>query len=176
MTNFPEITDFANRAHDAIGRYTRGFTLNPEHMSRANYTLPKLDWHSIKYKYGSNEGIGLIPDDRRGIYAFVAQFPNEVFPPHGYVMYIGIAGKNSDRSLRDRYRDYTRKGILKRERIAYMLGTWQDILRFFYAPVDDDVSSESLQEIEIQLNTALMPPFSKQDLTADVRGKRRAFG
>ena len=172
MTILPEIIDFANRAHDTIGRYKQDFTLNPDHMSRANYALPKLDWQSIKY---DSEEIGRIPDNKRGIYAFVVQFPNEVFPSHGYVMYIGIAGRNSSRSLRDRYREYTGRSVLKRERIARMIGDWYQILRFFYAPVNDDVSSEDLQEMEKQLNTALMPPFAKQDLDAEISRMMRAF-
>ena len=173
MTNLTEVFDFENQAHNTISRYKQDFILNPDHMARANYALPKLDWQSIKY--GSEE-IVRIPDNKRGLYAFVAQFPNEVFPPHGYVMYIGITGKNSNRSLRERYMEYIReRSIRRRPHIAIMIAKWHHILRFFYAPVDDDVSSEDLQEMEIQLNTSLMPPFAKQDLDAEVREMRKAF-
>ena len=56
-----------------------------------------------------------------------------------------------------------------------MIGTWHEVLRFYFAPVEDDVSTEDLQEIEKQLNTALMPSFSKGDLEADAKKKRSAF-
>ena len=118
----------------------------------------------------------MVPDDKRGIYAFAVCQHNDVLPPHGYVLYIGIAGRDSDRPLRDRYRDYLNgKKIMKRKKIAFMIGNWHKVLRFFYAPVDDDLSSEDLQKLERQLNTALLPPYSNRDMDADVRGKRRAF-
>ena len=56
-----------------------------------------------------------------------------------------------------------------------MIGTWNEVLRFFFAPVGDEVSSEDLKTLEQQLNTALMPPFSEGDLEADTKRKRRAF-
>ena len=56
-----------------------------------------------------------------------------------------------------------------------MIGTWHDVLRFFFAPVSDDLSSDDLKNLEKELNTALMPPFSENDLEADIKRKRRAF-
>ena len=56
-----------------------------------------------------------------------------------------------------------------------MIGTWHQVLHFFYAPVDDDVSNDELKALEIRLNTALMPPFSEGDLEAEIKQKRRAF-
>ena len=56
-----------------------------------------------------------------------------------------------------------------------MIGAWHEVLRFFFAPVDDDFSSEDLRRLEMQLNTALLPPFSKRDIDADVKMKREAF-
>jgi hypothetical protein len=65
--------------------------------------------------------------------------------------------------------------VIKRARIARMIGNWHQVLKFFYAPIEDDVSSADLKKIEQQLNTALMPPFSEGDLEAGTRLKRRAF-
>jgi hypothetical protein len=42
-------------------------------------------------------------------------------------------------------------------------------------PVEDDFSSADLEKLEMQLNTALMPPFSEGDLEAETKKKRRAF-
>lgn len=173
MKMLSEISDLANQLQDEIGKYILPFTLSPQHVLEVDQVMISLEWQSIKY--GENE-IEQIPADKRGVYAFVAQHQNSVLPSHGYVMYIGVAGKNSNRSLRDRYRDYLNPGKIRRRiRILRMIGTWYPILRFFYAPVGDEISSQDLLTIERQLNTALMPPFSIQDLDSSVREMRRAF-
>lgn len=175
MTIPPEISDFANRAREQIGRYRIDeFILNPQFMTRDDYVMPVLSWQSIQY--GVPEEITKIPADKRGIYAFVAQSPSNVLPPHGYVMYIGIAGKDSNRSLRERYRDYlSMRNPHKRPRISMMIDNWRDVLRFYYVSVEDDVSSEELKTIEEQLNSALLPPFSQRDVEAEIRVMMRAF-
>ena len=170
---FTRVRDFVNKAHEEVGRYRIEMTLTPHNIVLTDYAIPKLTWYSIKY---GDEDIGQVPDDKRGIYAFGVHHASDTLPPHGYIMYIGIAGRNSKRSLRDRYRDYlTESAILKRERIARMIVDWQSVLKFFYAPVEDNVSSEDLIRTERQLNTALMPPFSVGDIEAETRRQQRAF-
>ncbi len=133
----------------------------------------QLTWSSIKY--GDAE-VHKVPDDKRGVYAFAICQPSKLLPPHGYVLYIGIAGKDSNRPLRERYKDYLNgKRVMKRKKIAFMIGNWHQVLRFFYAPVDEAVSTEDLQRLEIHLNTALLPPYSDRDMVAEVRDMRRAF-
>jgi hypothetical protein len=92
-------------------------------------------------------------------------------------MYIGIAGRKSNRSLRERYRDYLNvKKLMKRSaRVQRLFGEWNSMLRFYFAPVGDEVSSEQLEQIEKELNGALLPPMSKGDLEADVKQQRDAF-
>ena len=47
--------------------------------------------------------------------------PSEILSPHGYVLYIGIAGRRSDRALRERYKDYLNvKQIQKVRRRTHM--------------------------------------------------------
>ena len=165
--------DFANRASEVIGRYRITFNLAPALLMAGDYDLNQLSWYSIEY--GEAE-IQKVPDDKRGVYAFAVCRPSDVLPPHGYVLYIGIAGKDSNRPLRERYRDYlNNKKIMKRTKIAMMIGNWYEVLRFFYAPVDDALSTEDLQNLERQLNTALLPPYSERDMVAEVRDMRRAF-
>ena len=165
--------DFANRASQDIGRFRITFTLSPTQMMTDDYVVNQLTWYSIKY---GKAQINEVPDDKRGVYAFVICQPNMILPSHGYVLYIGIAGKNSNRPLRERYKDYLNsKRIMKRTKIAFMIGNWHKILRFYYAPIDDVVSTDDLQRLELQLNTALLPPFSDRDMVADVRDMRRAF-
>ncbi len=167
------LTDFANEAAEEINKYTVPVTLSPDKMMANEFAIEALAWDSISY---GEEELGRVPADKRGIYAFAISSTNDVFPPHGYVLYIGIAGRDSKRPLRERYKDYLNaKKVLKRARIARMIGTWHQVLRFYFAPIDDDVSSDDLQALEKQLNTALLPPFSEGDIDADIKQKRKAF-
>ena len=165
--------DFANRASERLGRFRIKFTLSPAQLMADDYDFNQLSWYSIEY---GEEEIHKVPDDKRGVYAFAVCQQSNVLPPHGYILYIGIAGKDSDRPLRERYKDYLNgKKIMKRKKIAFMIGNWHQLLRFFYAPVDDAFSTEDLQKLELQLNTALLPPYSDRDMIAEVRDMRRAF-
>ena len=171
--NLDSLIDFANDATKEIAKYTVSVTLSPEKMMAPGHALPTLAWDSISY--GDAE-LDKVPDDKRGVYAFAICRQSAVLPPHGYILYIGIAGRKSQRPLRERYKDYlNQRKVIKRDRIARMIGTWHEVLRFFFAPVDDDVSSEDLKTLEQQLNTALMPPFSEGDLEATTKRRRRAF-
>ena len=101
---------------------------------------------------------------------------NEVLPLHGYIMYVGIAGLRSDRSLKARYKDYLNtKKILKRANIARLIATWADVLHFVYAPVPDTVSSDDLIKLEKEINSAFVPPFSIGDLEASIKRSRAMF-
>lgn len=171
--DFDPLVDFTNQATDEIAKHSIVFTLSPEKMMGVNDALANLTWSSIQF---GEEEIDQVPADQRGIYAFVIATNNDSLPPHGYVMYVGIAGRNSQRSLRDRYKDYLNtKKVMKRARIARMIGTWHQVLRFYFAPIEDQYSTSDLLELERQVNTALMPPFSEGDLEADTKRKRRAF-
>lgn len=171
--NLDSLIDFANDASNEIGKYILQITLPPAKIIADDYPIADLVWGSIKY---GAEDVENIPDDKRGIYAFAICHENEILPPHGYILYIGIAGRDSERSLRDRYTDYLNvRKVMKRARIARMIGHWHEVLRFFYAPISDDISSKELQELEKKLNSALLPPFSEGDLDADTKNKRRAF-
>jgi hypothetical protein len=166
--------DFANEANAEIGNYRVQMMLSPDKMRFNTYCVPKLDWQSIRY---GNAELNQVPNDRRGVYAFVLCEQSPVLPPHGYVLYVGIAGRGSTRSLRARYKEYLNAKAVtkKRPRIAYMIGNWQPVLRFYFVPVEPDFPSEDLELLESQLNTALMPPFSEGDLEAETKKKRRAF-
>ena len=167
------IIDFANQADEEIGKFRIEMILSPEKLSFDAYSVQNLDWKSIKY--GITE-IDKIPSDKRGIYAFSISQASHVLPPHGHILYIGIAGRKSNRSLKARYRDYLNpQVIVKRTRIAKMIGTWHEVLRFNFAPVEDTMTSDELEQLEEHLNTALLPPFSEGDLEADTKKKRRAF-
>ncbi len=168
-----DISDFANQANNEIGKFQVTMTLSPDKLVFDAFNVPSLTWNSIKY--GDAE-VDKVPGDKRGVYAFSVYQPSQVLPPHGHILYIGIAGRKSNRSLKERYKDYlTPQKIIKRERIARMIGTWHKVLRFHFAPIDDAMTSEQLEQLERDLNTALLPPFSEGDLDADTKRKRRAF-
>ena len=172
--NLDLIFDFANQASDEIGKFTVPMTLSPQKLMADASEFEELEWNSVAY--GKDE-LERVPNDKRGVYAFVVCQQQSILPPHGYVLYIGIAGRNSNRPLRERYGDYlNEKKILKRSaRIIRMIGNWHQVLRLYFATVDDHVSTEELQKIELHLNTALMPWASEGDLDADTKQKRRAF-
>ena len=171
--NLKLIEDLANDSAEEFGKYIFNIMLPPRQLMAVQYQIDKLDWHSISY---GEEGLSKIPDDKRGIYAFAICYRNDVLPPHGYILYIGIAGRNSYRSLRERYKDYlNERKVRKRSRILRMIGNWHEVLRFYFAPIDDDISSEDLKKMEQQLISALLPPFSVGDLDAETGRKVRAF-
>lgn len=173
MIDLKEIIDFTDRAHSELGRYMIEFTLPPDHIKKGGMALAALDWKSINY--GDAE-LDQVPDNKRGIYAFAVHHPSALLPPHGYILYIGIAGRDSKRALRDRYRDYLNpKKVMKRAHIARMIGDWHPVLKFFFAPIGDNISTKTLQKLEEQLNTALLPPFSRGDLEASTKEMKRAF-
>ena len=173
MVDISAIEDLSNEMHNEYSKYLIQFALVPNALMTEDYIIESLNWDSVKY---GDEEKNRVPDDRRGIYAFCIQYSSAVLPGHGYVLYIGIAGRDSYRSLRERYQDYlTVSKIKNRKNIVRMIGDWHEILRFFYAPVGDDVSNEDLKLIERQLNTALQPPLSINDIEANVRQRRNAF-
>ena len=114
------VKDFANKASDEIHKYSIGMILSPDKLMTNQYAVSPLTWNVIEY---GEKDVLKVPDNKRGIYAFAVNHSSNVLPPHSYVMYIGIAGRNSKRSLRARYRDYLNpRLILKRPKIARMIG------------------------------------------------------
>ena len=166
--------DFAQQADETVGRYRLEFTLSPKTLRSTNFCIPNLVWQSVRF--GAAE-FKKLPNDRRGVYAFVLCEPNSVLPQHGYVAYIGIAGRDSNRSLRERCRDYLndKKMVKTRQGIARLIGNWRDILHVFYAPVDAAVSTQTLKQIEAELNGALQPPYSRGDVQATIKNYQKAF-
>ena len=171
--NLNEIIDFANDVNREIASYAPDIILNPDRLLTDDFVIPSLNWYTIKY--GHSE-LDFVPNDKRGVYAFAVRIDSDILPPHGYVLYIGIAGRDSNRSLRERYRDYLNpKKVIKRKGIARMIGNWHQVLQFMFAPVEDSVTTEDLQILEVQLNTALIPQYSKQDIDGELRDLRKAW-
>ena len=156
-----------------IAKFKATFVLNPKFMALSTYRVPSLSWSSVPY--GADD-FDKVPDDTRGVYAFVVSHCSPVLPEHGYVVYVGIGGRRSNRSLQARYRDYLNtKKILKRDRVTKMIGNWADVLHFVYAPVAESVSSDDLITLEQEINGALLPPFSPGDRKARIKAMERMF-
>jgi hypothetical protein len=139
--------------------------LNPDFWRAC--TLPtSLQWKQYKFRKVNQKRIPAT----RGIYVFVVRHDNPSFPPHGYIWYVGIAGKSgSKNTLRDRYGNYFND---RRPRVQYMVKQFRNDLVFFYAQVTDE--SISVEEIEKALNDAIVPPASKNDFSGEMRRDREA--
>ncbi len=171
--SWDEVDDFTQTITEQIARHATQMILNPNKMMARDFIVRNLEWGSIKFETGDIEQV---PNDKRGVYGFSVQVESQVLPPHGYILYMGMAGLNSSRSLRERYQDYLQpKKVIKRGGITRVMGTWRQVLQFVFAPVDDSVPTKDLQRLEIQLNTALIPPYSEKDIDAEVRAARRAW-
>src|SRR5260370_37997456 len=96
---------------------------------------PKLRWKEIKF---AKKNAIQIPE-RRGVYAFLIKNKQKTarWPLHGYIMYIGVAGKpGTAGNLRKRFGDYFSKTQLEgRPRIKRLVTTWKDVLYFDFASV-----------------------------------------
>ncbi len=169
-----ELADFAMQANKMIGNYRLEFTISPKTLRSSTYCVAGLAWHSIKFDKAEFKKL---PNDKRGVYALVLCEPNSALPQHGYVLYIGIAGRDSNRSLRSRCGDYlnAKKLIKARQGIAFAIGNWRDVLHLFYVAVDDSVSNSDLKQLERELNGALMPPYSRGDVEATTKNMQKAF-
>ena len=175
MINFEDIDDFANDADQEISKFRiQDVVLSAERLKSQDFEISGLNWEKIHYL---DEGsFSKIPSDKRGIYAFAISVENEFFPNNSLILYIGIAGRKSDRSLRERFSDYhSRSKILKRPKISRMLSRWREVLVFYYAPIETAISSSSLELFEKQLSTLFLPPMGSGDVEANLKKKRSAF-
>ncbi|MEE9454666.1 MAG: hypothetical protein V3V13_09835 [Paracoccaceae bacterium] len=173
MVDINQLEEYNDSAIENFVRYKVNHSISPIRLKKNPFKVANLDWSHVPYGDGQVDDV---PDDKRGIYAFSITTDSPVLPPHGYILYIGIAGHNSMRSLRSRYKDYLNtKKVIKRAHINRMIVTWNDVLRFCFAPINNDVSAADLIELEKELNDALMPPFSRGDMSAELKAARRAF-
>ncbi len=156
-----------------IRAYEIKFILNTDAILALEPSENPFHWNSIRFD--KNE-IQHVPNDQRGLYAFIIADQRTFLPPHGYIMYIGIAGRHSRRSLRARYQDYFKPSeVGRRPALGWMIVNWHPILRFHFAPVDDKVTTAELEAMEQRLITAFLPPCCKGDIEADTKAMMAAF-
>lgn len=148
----------------------RSFYLSPDRWNNSRVKIP-LEWAEIKFEQGSKAQV----PDNGGIYAFIVKHPNDHFPPHGFVMYIGITGeRGKERTLRDRFGEYLyEKAKNKRVKLHFMLNKYKENLYFNYVALD--AHDVDLSQLEIDLNDALVPPVGTKDFSAEIRQLRDAL-
>jgi hypothetical protein len=129
------------------------FILYPKHWREYSNEI-QLSWHKVRF---ANVNVDKIPNNRAGVYSFVADPCIAKHPVSNYLLYIG---KVRDQNFRDRYRQYLRaeKEWQKRPHIADMINKWSDHLYFCYAEVSD---IELIDQLEEDLITAFLPPMNK---------------
>ena len=133
-------------------------------------TRYKLTWSKERFIEG---GHTVIPDER-GIYFFTIELSPSKLPSHGYILYIGEAGQDSQNTLRRRYVQYVRewKGGRGRPAVKFMIDNWMGDLFFNVASLPD--TKVDLKQLETSLLNALIPPINKRDFDAEIMAPRAA--
>jgi hypothetical protein len=133
-------------------------------------TRHKLNWQKARFGDASHASI----PKERGIYVFTMELAPGKLPLHGYILYVGITGDNSDANLHKRYAQYL--GNLRNEdgrpAVYYMLKNWADDLFFNFVPLTDQ--NIDLEKMEKSFIDAVIPPINKRDFDADVMAAKAA--
>lgn len=83
-----------------------------------------MAWTRFRFTKGNRT---FIPKER-GIYVFTVALDPAPLPDHGYILYMGITGDDSESNLYKRYSQYL--GTQKRPRVYNMLERWEGDLFF----------------------------------------------
>jgi hypothetical protein len=125
-----------------------------------------LAWQTVPFRTGGS----LAVPAHGGFYCFVVgnsavQLPLVLFPLY--------AGETDN--LRRRYRDYLREkdAAAGRWHVRKFLKVFWGEVAFAFAPLDVDLAER--RRIELELNDALLPPYSKRDFSAKVKKKKGAW-
>lgn len=151
-------------------RYEQRFILSPDRF-KAGLSLPPLSWNTTEF---SPSGIAVVTS-QPGLYAFSVVAQRQGLPPHSYVLYVGQTGaKRNARSLRIRAGEYLKeKKTGKRRHVWEFLNKWSGHLSFHFVPVDP--TKHDLEALEKALNDALMPPYSMNDFSVEIKAQKKAW-
>lgn len=133
-------------------------------------TRHKLNWQKLRFGQANHSSI----PTQRGIYAFTVELSPTKLPGHGYIMYVGITGDESNANLYKRYAQYLRalKNEDGRPAVLYMMKNWRDHLFFNFVPLPD--TSIDLHTIETAFINSVIPPVNKRDLEAHIVSAKAA--
>lgn len=147
-------------------KHTVEFILRPNAWL-AHPDVYALQWSSPRrWDPANNSGI----PRKQGVYAFSVIPAASGCPPGEYVLYVGMAERQT---LAARYRDYAREArgdAGSREHIYNMFKRWSDHMWYRYAVTASGQTSQA----EKALRIALEPPMNR-DFSADLNGAARAF-
>ena len=133
-------------------------------------TRHTLSWQKLRFEDASRL---LIPKER-GIYAFTLELSPYKLPSHGYILYIGITGDDSEANLYKRYAQY--RNNLKNEdgrpAVYNMMANWSDDLFFNFVALPN--KTIDLVKLERDLLNALVPPVNKRDIEAKITAAKAA--
>lgn len=164
--------DFArhDRAMAQLTRYEQRFILSP-HRFKDGVTLPSLTWTTVHFTAAHIRAVVAKP----GLYAFSVVTGRAGLPPHGYVLYVGQTGaKRDSRTLKIRAVEYLKeKKTGKRRHVWEFLNKWSGHLAFHFAALDPKTSD--LEAVEKTLNDALMPPYSVNDFSTEIKAQKKAW-
>ncbi len=167
-----KLLDLANRSLERkskeeilqadITLHCNSFIFYPPFFERAN-DLPDLKWNRIEFKQENRAELPKL----KGVYAFAIEINQGNLPPATMILYIGKAGDiGSDNSLWRRYYDYLRtERIYDRPRIGEMLNRWKGHLSYYYAAVDDSISTGDVEETLLDI---LIPPYNRGDFSPEL--------
>jgi hypothetical protein len=133
-------------------------------------TTAKLDWRKTRFGVA---GLTSIPHER-GIYAFTLELAPGELPHHGYILYVGITGDESDANLYKRYNQYllNMKNEDGRPAVFYMMKNWKGHLFFNFVPIPN--RSVDLAKMERAFINSVMPPVNKRDFDAEIGAAKAA--
>jgi hypothetical protein len=120
-----------------------------------NYKAPvaPLNWQKVKFDIA---GVNTLPNNKAGIYSFVAHPDVANHTSVSYLLYIGETTKQTLRQRCKSYLDEPKKQK-PREHIRDMVVLWPNHLWLYYAEVAD---KKTILDIEERLITAFVPPFN----------------
>ena len=153
--------DLFKAQHETLS-YDQTFTLWATGWE--NYPVSvSLNWKSVKFE---RENRTTIPETQ-GLYAFFIEPQVADFRNHGYLMYIGETGQDSDNNLRARFSEYfSYKSNYKRPHIHWLLNRWEGYLYFYYVEIPHNTMN--LNELETMLLDTFLPPYNLKDFSAEV--------
>ena len=114
-----------------------------------------MSWVRVKFDQTS---ASVVPNDKRGVYTFVAEPAIADHPSCNYLLYVGMV---EDSDFRTRFKSYLAEESKPkpREHVLYMTDRWKNHLWFYYCPLDPKVLAEPLENA---LLTAFLPPVNRQ--------------
>jgi hypothetical protein len=119
------------------------------------YANLALTWRRVRF---DGAGVRRLPNDKCGIYTFVAEPAVAGHSAVGYLLYVG---ETERQSLRERCSSYlNERGKAKgRIHICEMIRKWPDHLFLHYAIIDN---KSLITKLEDDLIAAFLPPFNKE--------------